>query len=1264
MTVWICGAAGASLALAFVLFNFLVLPRLDHYRPELERQLSRAIGREVSIASLSGQWDGLAPRLEMSGLSIADPRGAALTLDQVAVKPSWLSLLVLEPRLSLIELKSPSLDIWRSKNDQVYINGFPVGASAGGSAGKGNLANWLLRQPRIQVLDARIAWQDDYLGLPRLTLSQGQLELGNGLLGHSLTLSGRPPASVGTGVELSGNWHGDDTRDLSTWRGKLSASLQGAQVGPWREYLRSFGWFSTGEGDGSLSLSFANGQINSLLADVKVTNATYTLPGASALALPVMGGHLEIERGASGYQIDATHLTLLSKSGPVFDDSTISGRWDSSAQGGGEVRVDNVNLGPLSPILHALGIDRNPLLAHFAPSGHLRNLALNWSGSIEAPGAYRIATDFNQLAWQAFGAVPGVSGVSGNTVFDQNGGHLELDQAQSIQLPEVFPKSLNFSSLNARIDWRTGPQGVDVNFNTMKFGNADFNGWLSGHYLHHGSGAGSIDIQAGVDQLAATRVVDYLPYQAGHDTRTWLQQSLRAGTASQVRLRLAGDLDHFPFSHGQGGVFLVSAMVRDGQLRFDKDWPLLTGIDASLQFHNERMDIVSTRASTLGMPLSQVKVAIPDLGAGKQTVLQINGKVSAALQDMLAYTGKSPVDGWLSGLTGKARANGAASLDLGLSIPLAGSTPVRVKGLLHFNDNRLELTSLPLPALEMVNGELGFTEDGVSSKGLRFNAFGGPFTLKADSAAGGRMRFALDGEADSAKLFASYVPMLAPYVSGRSHYQAHFVLLHDLDFLQVDSDLIGSRIAAPAPLAKEASTAMAFGLLLQPSGRGNDSGRRLDFSLGSLLNGRARLNPHGALQAAVVAMGRGLGAMPSEGLALRLAMPRLDLQNWVDWALSAVPDSASIPDLPLRLELSTPDLSWGSYHLSNANLWVGHVPQDSSWHAMIDASEAKGEIDYSASANGMIRARLPLLVLDLPAYRSLSGKEFARMKINALPALDIRVGKLIYKGNNMGSLDIDARYVNQNWLLDPVRLQMPEGSFTGSLTVRSDDRVDARFAVETTDVGKVLERWGVPDSFRKGQGSMAGELSWPGALADFDPRRLSGKMNVDLSNGRFSKINPGVARLLGVISLQSLARRIRLDFTDVFSEGFAFDTLKGSALINQGIFKSDNVVMKGPGADVRIRGEVNLASESQQLQVHVEPHLSEGVALAAGAALINPVIGVAALAAQKVLQDPVSKIFAVDYSITGALTDPVVTKLGGAGNASAPSSTQMRNVHP
>jgi uncharacterized protein YhdP len=145
-----------------------------------------------------------------------------------------------------------------------------------------------------------------------------------------------------------------------------------------------------------------------------------------------------------------------------------------------------------------------------------------------------------------------------------------------------------------------------------------------------------------------------------------------------------------------------------------------------------------------------------------------------------------------------------------------------------------------------------------------------------------------------------------------------------------------------------------------------------------------------------------------------------------------------------------------------------------------------------------------------------------------------------------------------------------------------------------------------------------------------------------------------VARLLGVLSLQSLPRRIHLDFTDVFSEGFAFDRLKGDASVNRGIFKSDNLVMKGPGADVNIKGEVNLVTETQQLRVHVEPHLSEGLALATGAAVLNPIVGVAALAAQKVLRDPVSKIFAVDYNVSGKITEPVVTRL----NPGAPGGSQ------
>jgi uncharacterized protein (TIGR02099 family) len=1270
IAAWLATGAVALVLAVFLLFFFEFLPHIDHYRPRLEQELKTAIGRDVSIARLSGQWDGLAPRLDINGLSIANPHGAPLTLDQIQIKPSWLSLLTFEPRLSLIELNGPSIDLIRGHDGVLSINGFPIGGAGGAPQGSGNanLGNWLLRQPLIQVVNARISWQDQLLDLPRLTLDQGQLSLGSGLFGHTIEISGRPAASVGDSVELSGSWRGDDTRTWNTWNGSLSAVLRGARVNAWNKYLDSFGVLRAGEGDGSFDVAFSGGHIDSLQADIEVKNAAYTPPGAMAsqpsaeLNVPVLGGKLSLDRGANGYRIDATHLTLMSQSGLVFDNTSISGDWNTTGQGGGDLKVDNVNLSALGPFLHALGVDRNPLFNHFSPSGQVRGLTLNWTGRIEAPTRYRIETAFDRLAWRPFGQVPGVNGVSGSVKFDQDGGLLVLDQASQIQMPHVFPKPLPFTSLNAEIAWHLDAHGLSVDFNKMKFANADLSGWLSGHYQYQGTGAGLVDLKAGIDRVDAVRVVDYLPYAAGASTIHWLGQSLRAGTLSDVSMQLTGDLDRFPFKGGQGGVFKVAGTVHDGKLLFDREWPVIEQIEAALIFNDERMDILSSRAQTLGLPLDQVKVSIPDLGAVR-TVLQVNGKASGALQDMLGYTVKSPVDGWLSGLTGKARASGQARLDLGLVIPLSQPispvNPVRVDGKLHFQNNRLELTSLPLTPMDSVNGDLGFSERGVSSNGVHFNAFGGPFTLTAQTDSASRMQFLLNGSADSNRVFAAYVPALASFVSGVSHYQSRFTLHNGLEGLQVSSDLAGTQLNAPAPLGKSAAQLMPFSLSLLPSGRTADSGLRLDFSLGAQTLGQARLGGHGELQSAEVAIGQSLSTLPPSGLLVKLAMPVIDVQSWVNWSRSApAPAGSGTLDMPLHLELSTPDLGWGSYHLTHANVWIGHVPPDSGWHAMIESSEVKGEVDYSPLGNGMIRARLPLFVLNFPSYRSLSSTELSRMQVKTLPALDIRIGSLMYKGNSLGNLAIGARYVNQDWLLDSVRLRMPEGVFNGEVRVLGAGSTESRFSVETQDAGKMLERFGIKDTFRKGEGKASGELSWPGGLTDFDLASASGRMGINLENGRFAKVDPGVARLLGVISLQSLSRRIRFDFTDVFSEGFSFDTLKGNAVIKQGIFKSDDVMMKGPGADVQLKGELNLASETEDLLIHVEPHLAEGVAIATGAALVNPVFGVAALAAQKVFQDPMSKLFAVDYHITGTLNNPVVTKL------KSPIQSQLQRLKP
>ena len=82
---------------------------------------------------------------------------------------------------------------------------------------------------------------------------------------------------------------------------------------------------------------------------------------------------------------------------------------------------------------------------------------------------------------------------------------------------------------------------------------------------------------------------------------------------------------------------------------------------------------------------------------------------------------------------------------------------------------------------------------------------------------------------------------------------------------------------------------------------------------------------------------------------------------------------------------------------------------------------------------------------------------------------------------------------------------------------------------------------------------------------------------MDLERGQFLKAEPGLAKLLGVLSLQSLPRRLTLDFRDVFSEGFAFDFVRGDVAIAQGIAATNNLQMKGVNAAVLMVGTLGSA---------------------------------------------------------------------------------------
>jgi uncharacterized protein YhdP len=200
------------------------------------------------------------------------------------------------------------------------------------------------------------------------------------------------------------------------------------------------------------------------------------------------------------------------------------------------------------------------------------------------------------------------------------------------------------------------------------------------------------------------------------------------------------------------------------------------------------------------------------------------------------------------------------------------------------------------------------------------------------------------------------------------------------------------------------------------------------------------------------------------------------------------------------------------------------------------------------------------------------------------------------------------------------------------------------FKLDMQDAGQLLERLGMQGVIRHGKGKMEGQVAWTGSPLALDYPTLGGAFNVNVENGQFLKADPGIAKLLGVLSLQALPRRLVLDFRDVFSDGFSFDSVRGDVQIEQGMAMTHNLQMKGVNAAVLMEGRADIAKETQDLKVVVVPEISAGTAsLIAG--WLNPVVGLGTFLAQWILSRPLIASNTQEFQITGNWSDPKITKL-------------------
>jgi uncharacterized protein YhdP len=279
-----------------------------------------------------------------------------------------------------------------------------------------------------------------------------------------------------------------------------------------------------------------------------------------------------------------------------------------------------------------------------------------------------------------------------------------------------------------------------------------------------------------------------------------------------------------------------------------------------------------------------------------------------------------------------------------------------------------------------------------------------------------------------------------------------------------------------------------------------------------------------------------------------------------------------------------------------------------------------------------------------------------------LPALDIYADNFQIRQASLGKLEVTAVPDGRDWKLERLSVVNPdatlkvEGAWQGWLT---QPRTMVNVRLDVNDIGKLLVRLGQPEGVRRGTAKLEGPLSWAGNPGELDYATLSGNFLLEANKGQFLKLDPGIGKLLGVLSLQSLPRRLSLDFRDIFSEGLAFDEIVGTVKVNRGVANTENFRIQGPAVRIQMSGEVDLARETQKLRVKVFPSMSDSLSVA-GALIGGPIAGIATFVAQKLLKDPIDSIAAYEYDISGTWVDPQVSKVGSAkpDTANRPYSTE------
>ncbi len=1033
---------------------------------------------------------------------------------------------------------------------------------------------------------------------------------------------------------------------------------------------------------------------------------------AAPLALARLQGRLRGRLLAGGLELATEQLQVAGADGAPWPGGELyfsAMRGESRVPGQGVLRAERLDLAALAQAASRLPLapPLRTLVDGLAPRGVVEQLQLQWDGRIEAPSGWRLRGRVHDLVLAAGAPAraqpgnlhpvgrPGVRGLDAQFEATQAGGHATLAmRGGTLEFPGVFEEPVvPLDALTGELRWQVDGERLAVQVPALRFANADAQGELHARWHTRDGPAtqqrprlpGVLELGGVLGRADGTRVHRYLPLEIPAEARHYVRDAVQQGRADRVRFEVKGDLRDFPFRDPKQGAFRIVADVRDVQYAFvppsasaELSWPALTQLAGELVFEGNGMRVRGATGRLGAMQVQKVEAEIVDFG---QSQVDVRADARAALSDMLHLVRTSPLSAMGGDALAQASGTGAAELKLQLALPLADLSRSKVRGGLTLSGS--DLLFLPgTPLLARTRGTVQFSEGGFQLAGVQARVFGGDVRLEGGTRAGGtepQVQLRAQGTATAEGLRQASelgdLARLAQRANGGAAYTAVLGLRGGEPEVSITSNLQGLGLDLPAPLAKPAEASWPLrverSLATAPAMAGPQEQWRIDLGtvLGAVLvRGLDGSQVRGAI--GVDLLPGESAPLPEAGVFANVRLGKASLDAWQAVLREVVPATAGAGAaapaalLPDRFVLRADELSFGGRTLHA--LVLGGSREGSVWRANLQARELDGHVEYRQGVDaGRVRARLARLTIapgDEDEVATLLDEQ-----PSSVPALDVVVDDFELRGKHLGRLEMDA--VNRGggrsaeWRLNRLSLAMPEARFSasgnwaalGAQAAVPRGRAEVRrtamnFRLDIEDAGALLNRLGMRDVVRRGHGRLEGQVAWTGSPLSLDLGTLGGQLSVDVEGGQFLKADPGLAKLLGVLSLQSLPRRLTLDFRDVFSEGFAFDFVRGDVRIEQGMASTNNLQMKGVNAAVLMDGQADIARETQNLRVTVVPEINAGTASLVATA-INPAIGIGTFLAQWFLRRPLMEAATQQFHIDGSWSDPRIERVARSSRA-------------